>query len=190
MADQELWRKNIPEDFQGKMGEHWDDEISMGPIYWSAVAIAGSVAFAFVLCWFMMGAPLDYYPDKFWGTKAKFSPLDEANARRLPPTPWLQPKPEVEMDDLLKEMAEHNSSYGWNDQLNGIVRIPVDRAMDLVAESMGSTPASVEPVVDTPLDVEPGIESSDEAPAVEPEDGAHGVESGDDHNTAAGEAHG
>ncbi len=183
MGDQQLWRKNIPEDYQGKMGENWDDEISMGPIYWGSAAIVASVAFAFGLCWFLMGAPLNYIPETFWGMKAQLSPLAEANERRLPPTPWLQPKPEIEMDDLLEEMAEHNSTYGWNDQLNGIVRIPVDRAMDLVAASLESSPSDVEPAQEDPVDVE-AEPASDESSGTE-----HGPEA--DHGDAGqGEAQG
>lgn len=185
MADQELWRKNIPEDFQGKMGEHWDDEINIKVIYWSAAAIAGSVAIAFGLCWVMMGAPLNYLPEKYFGFEVQLSPLDEANARRLPPSPQLQPKPEIEMDELLEEMDAHLGSYGWNDQLNGVVHIPVDRAMELMASSFPA-PGAVEPTLEEPVDVTEPAHSDAESHGDEAAD--PGSEAVQDHS--AGEAQG
>jgi uncharacterized membrane protein len=56
------------------------------------------------------------------------------DARQLPPEPRLEETPALD----LKEMrdAEHQvlTTYGWLDQSAGIVRLPVDRAMDLVVE--------------------------------------------------------
>lgn len=189
MGDHELWRKNIPEDFQGKMGENWDDDVLMGPIFWSAVGIAGSVTVAFILCWYLIPA-LAYFDDE-----PALSPLAEANARRLPPTPWLQPSPEVEMDDLLEQSAEHLASYGWNDQGNGVVHIPVERAMDLMAASfpeIQDVPAEVvDSVADGAAEVEPehgetGAEETSHDEPAHPE-ADHGSDSGE---SAGGEAHG
>ena len=48
--------------------------------------------------------------------------------------PLLQVKPEED----LRWMREHNAvdldGYGWVDQPAGVVRLPIDRAMDLIAE--------------------------------------------------------
>lgn len=186
MGDQELWRKNIPEDFQGKMGENWDDDVEMGPIYWSAVGIAGSVAFAFVLCWFLMPA-LDLTLEE-----TQLSPLAEANERRLPPQPWLQPKPELEMDALLEANAEHLSSYGWNDQLNGVVHIPVGRAMDLMAASFPQpqdVPAEVVEAVSEPTVEDQPADDGGEEPTEDPAHAESGPADGESH-AADGEAHG
>lgn len=179
MADRDLWRKNIPEDFQGKMGENWDDDVLMGPIYWSTIGIAGSVAFAFVLCWFLMPA-FDLTLEE-----THLSPLAEANERRLPPQPWLQPKPEMEMDAMLEQNAEHLASYGWTDQLTGVVHIPVDRAMDLMAASFPTTDDVAAEVVETVGEPEAPVAEDSSAAPDQPE-AAH---DGEDH-AADGEAHG
>ena len=50
------------------------------------------------------------------------------------PEPRLQIRP---MDDLQKSRAREASdlnSYGWVDRIAGVVRIPIDRAMQLTAE--------------------------------------------------------
>lgn len=51
------------------------------------------------------------------------------------------PKPNLQIDDdhaeMMKLYAAQNSklnSYGWVDRSNGIVRIPIDRAMDLILQ--------------------------------------------------------
>ncbi|HUP02961.1 MAG TPA: hypothetical protein VMU19_03150 [Bryobacteraceae bacterium] len=67
------------------------------------------------------------------------------NARQVPvehavemPGTIPQPKLQVhEHDDLLKFRAEEDqilTSYGWVDRDKGIVRIPIDRAIDLLAQ--------------------------------------------------------
>jgi hypothetical protein len=56
------------------------------------------------------------------------------NVRSLPPTPRLQVTPAVDLRDYLKGQQELLNSYGWVDQKAGIVRIPIDRAMELLLE--------------------------------------------------------
>jgi hypothetical protein len=61
-------------------------------------------------------------------------PLATNAMRRLPPEPRLQIDPR---DDLLSmRQAEEQvlNSYGWVDRNGGIVRIPIDQAMKLIAE--------------------------------------------------------
>jgi len=60
------------------------------------------------------------------------SPL--AIGRELPPRPRLQITPAL---DLVEKREAENAtlnSYGWIDRTSGTVRIPIDRAMDLLAE--------------------------------------------------------
>jgi hypothetical protein len=51
-----------------------------------------------------------------------------------PPPPNLQAQPQLELAEFRLRQAKILSSYGWVDREAGIVRIPIDRAMDLVAE--------------------------------------------------------
>jgi hypothetical protein len=60
------------------------------------------------------------------------SPL--SNARVLPPGPRLQAHPHQELHDYCTGQQLDLTSYRWVDQQNGIVQIPVDRAMELVLE--------------------------------------------------------
>ena len=49
--------------------------------------------------------------------------------------PHLQGDPAADRIRIQKEQLEQLSSYGWADRKAKIARIPIDRAMDLIAES-------------------------------------------------------
>jgi hypothetical protein len=52
----------------------------------------------------------------------------------LPPEPRVEEKPYLQLQNL-RNLEDHIlSSYAWVDQNQGTVRIPVDRAMDMVAQ--------------------------------------------------------
>lgn len=167
MADQATWRKNLPEGFDGRHGDgkEWDSEISVQPILWSTVAITVSFVFALGFCWALIGFLDSMQPE------VEVSPIAEANERRLPPSPWIQPSPEMELDAWLEQVNEQITTYGWVDALDDRVHIPVDRAMELVLAERGDgaaatapanlTPASVEPAQDPPVDVPVGESESD-----------------------------
>ncbi|MCL6508251.1 MAG: hypothetical protein K6T59_14635, partial [Bryobacteraceae bacterium] len=55
-------------------------------------------------------------------------------AEGLPPAPRLQVDPATDLENLRKAEAAVLNSYGWVDRKAGIVRIPIDRAMEVLAE--------------------------------------------------------
>jgi hypothetical protein len=61
-------------------------------------------------------------------------PTPFENARALPPAPRLQFQPQVDLKNYREGQEEILRSYGWVDKQNGIVRIPIDRAMSLLLE--------------------------------------------------------
>lgn len=60
------------------------------------------------------------------------SPLAKSSQRF--PEPHLQIKPAQELQKLRAEEDDVLSSYAWVDRANGIVRIPIERAIDLLVE--------------------------------------------------------
>lgn len=54
------------------------------------------------------------------------------NARTIPPVPRLQVAPQKEIHDYWESQQAILNSYGWVDRQNGVVRIPVDRAMRIL----------------------------------------------------------
>ncbi len=55
-------------------------------------------------------------------------------ARELPPVPRLQVDPKQDLARTIEEQKQILESYGWADQGTGKVRIPIDRAMDLILQ--------------------------------------------------------
>jgi len=78
-------------------------------------------------------------------------PAEELNvdARRLPPLPRLQEKPILDLEQMRSAEDQLLTTYGWIDQSHGVVRIPVARAMELLAQRPpASRPASEVPAQD------------------------------------------
>jgi len=76
-----------------------------------------------------------YFENKYGGVQPRATSSLTLDARRLPPAPQLEI---TETQDLTAQRAAESqilSSYGWVDQEHGIVRIPIDRAIDLLAAS-------------------------------------------------------
>ena len=63
---------------------------------------------------------------------APISSLENPNT--MPPQPRLQPHPAVELQALRQHEDDVLNHYGWVDQKAGVVRIPVDKAMDILAQ--------------------------------------------------------
>ena len=60
------------------------------------------------------------------------SPL--ADRQQEPPPPLLQAQPALDYQKYQREQLERLEQYGWVDRGRGVVRIPIDRAIDLVLE--------------------------------------------------------
>ena len=70
------------------------------------------------------------------------NPLAAAEGPRLPPEPRLQSHPLKDLDELHK--AENNllTTYAWVNKSAGTVRIPIDRAIDILAQRAESQGAA------------------------------------------------
>ena len=79
-----------------------------------------------------------------WGTLVYFKnhqdyapPKSAISAGRvLPPpgVPQLQAHPDIDLQEYLKEQRRMLDSYGWVDRKNGVVRIPIQRAMAILLQ--------------------------------------------------------
>jgi hypothetical protein len=117
--------------------EHSDAKV--GPLAVLAVAVGLLVLIAVTgvaIMWRVMA-----YETQDTGTLAG-SPL--AGLRPLPPSPRLQITPAKDLRDTREQEHDLFSSYAWVEKDKGVVRIPIDRAMDLLAER-GLPPGKPEP---------------------------------------------
>jgi hypothetical protein len=120
--------------------EHSDAD-PRGLLRWGAWLIAVLVVVFVSMAW------LFGFYGKVQSLGKPASPFE--NARVLPPAPRLQVEPRAELHGYCEEQAKLLDSYGWADEHNGVVRIPVDRAMDLTlqqglpARAAGDVPAGI-----------------------------------------------
>lgn len=59
---------------------------------------------------------------------------EQIDARKAPPAPQLEVTEPLDLARMRGAEEKLLTTYGWVDQQKGIVRIPIDRAMDLVAQ--------------------------------------------------------
>ena len=50
---------------------------------------------------------------------------------QIPPEPRIEEHPAIEIQELHTQEDQTLSTYGWMDRNKGVVRIPIDRAMEL-----------------------------------------------------------
>lgn len=65
---------------------------------------------------------------------ASFVAAPFAGTHPLPPPPRIQPVPGIDMQSYYQSQQNLLNTYGWVDKQNGIVRLPIDRAMQLLLE--------------------------------------------------------
>jgi len=116
----------------GRFGEKFDDELSISGIVYVVIGIAAVTALGFVSSLLVYNwAAADY---------GEPSPTAAAPAVR-PAGPLLQSSPEAELREMRREVHERLHGYGWSDEAAGTVYIPIEKAIDLVAEG-GLPPAA------------------------------------------------
>jgi hypothetical protein len=64
-------------------------------------------------------------------TTAPPNPMAETSVQQFPPAPRVEEHPAVEIQELHAMEDRLLSTYGWTDKVAGVVRIPIDRAIDL-----------------------------------------------------------
>jgi hypothetical protein len=81
---------------------------------------------------FLLIALMNAFSDQLTGPAGLARPLSDILNR--PSDPLLQDNPADELAKMRAAEAEALNKYGWIDKSRGVVRIPIDRAIDLVAE--------------------------------------------------------
>ncbi len=142
-------------------GETFDLEIDVKSIAATGGWLFVTIAVSMVLMWFLIVALRN------WERKAD-PPASPAFAQAIqervsfdPPGPRLQPspasdlRPEAELTAFLHEQDEALGSYGWVSKEGGIARIPIARAIALLAEKGLPAPRPTAEVVTFPPVAEP-----------------------------------
>jgi hypothetical protein len=59
------------------------------------------------------------------------NPMAESDRQQFPPGPRIEDRPAIEVKDMRSDEDKILSTYGWTDKKAGVVRIPIDRAIEL-----------------------------------------------------------
>jgi hypothetical protein len=108
----------------------YDTELDVRAIAGFTVGVIIITVFAAAIMWWMS----IYYKHEEEAKDRAPSPLPEARVDAIPPGPRLQPSPPRDMDELRMRDRQALTTYGWVDQAHGLAHIPVDRAIDILAE--------------------------------------------------------
>lgn len=113
----------------GAQYEHTDIDVSVGYKFglWLAVSMMISIGIVTGAFYFFDGQ------EKSANARAQKYPL-AVGLVKAPPAPNLQNQPFKDIYMLRQSEAEKLTTYGWIDKDGGIVRLPIDRAMDVMLE--------------------------------------------------------
>jgi len=112
---------------------HEKDVMATRPLVWgSAVSLL-----ILVLAWAVPTAMEGWLEANVASLREE--PIEMPAGRSLPAGPRLQVNPDRDIERLRAAEKTHLASYAWVDPSAGVVRIPIDRAMQMVAA--GQMPA-------------------------------------------------
>jgi len=97
---------------------------------WAVGRFGIALAFLCILSLGLLFGLYNYF-ESMVGGKA---PDLNVDARRLPPQPQLQKTPILDLDQMRAAEDQILNSYGWVDQSKGLVRLPIDQAIDILAK--------------------------------------------------------
>jgi hypothetical protein len=113
------------------MKGHETDEIDVRPIFRIAVIFIVMGALIFLGVWWMF----IYNRTQLERRDVRQTLIDAPP--QLPPEPRLEVSPEQDWQAYRQSQEKILNTYGWVSREQGRVRIPIDRAMELVAQRGG-----------------------------------------------------
>jgi hypothetical protein len=97
-------------------------------IIYSAIGLAFGT---FIICLIVWGI-FNFMKYQEGETRPQPSPLEVPST--LPPEPRLQVEGAAQIHDLRAKEDHVLSTYAWVDQKSGVVRVPIEKAMDMLAQ--------------------------------------------------------
>lgn len=115
-----------------------DGELNIRALVWMTAGLLLIVAVALVAMW-ALGFGIK---DSLVAGDPPPPALPEARMEHRPPAPNLQVDPRQQLLDLRVDEESVLTTYGWVDEIHGLTRVPIDRAMDLLVEQGLPTPST------------------------------------------------
>src|SRR5262245_333042 len=107
---------------------HEDSDVRLWPLVISGISLATLAGLSLLAMWLLF----DYFAARRAGLEV--APSLPVEARPQPLEPRLQVSPERDLKAMMTADMAILHSYGWVDRQAGIIRIPIERAIDLLVE--------------------------------------------------------
>ncbi len=107
---------------------HETRDINDRVVAWSALVLISVTVVVFFVISGLSRRLAPHYPSPEAASRIELHP------RMLAPAPQLQVLPPADLERFRAQEDAQLNSYGWVDKPNGIVRIPIARAMELIAQ--------------------------------------------------------
>ncbi len=127
-----------PEAHDAAHGAHESSDVNLRPVVISGIALLVILVITAAL---MLGL-FDIMAVQEAHMSPPANPLAATEGQRVPPAPRLQAHPLKDLEELRKAEQDLLTSYAWKDQSAGVVRIPIARAMELLAQRAGQPGAA------------------------------------------------
>lgn len=111
-------------------GTHEKRDVSFPPVVLTSFILLAVVLLSFVTMWWLLNVLTAHVIEE----QGVISEVSIESRREAPPEPRLQTHPLKDLADLRAAEKDVLESYGWVDRGAGVVRIPVQRALELTAE--------------------------------------------------------
>ncbi len=131
----------------GERGGYEHRDVVFRPIVRAGLGLFAATIGVFVFMLWLFG----YFAAREAQLSPAVNPLAGSYGRQLPPEPRLQTAPIQDLRQLHAAEDAVLHAYGWVDRGAGTVRIPIERAMELLAQrglparSDGAPPSETEP---------------------------------------------
>jgi hypothetical protein len=101
---------------------------------WAVGRFGIGLALVCVICLALLLGLFKFFENETGGSKARVGKGIGVDASKLPPAPRLEVTPILDLQAMRAAEDQALTSYGWIDKAHGVVRIPIDRAIDLLAQ--------------------------------------------------------
>lgn len=108
---------------------HETTDADVKPILWFLIGLALLILVAMVGMTFLFNALQSHYQR----AGVPLNPVLDVN--QIPPEPRLQPDPAEELAEIRSWEDKTLHSYAWIDEQTGVFRIPIERAIEITAET-------------------------------------------------------
>jgi hypothetical protein len=113
-------------------------DVDVGRILRWGLGLVAMVVGTLVVSWVFFDALAAYESRQ----DPELAPMAKVRPPEIPPQPRLQVQPKQDLEQVLDQQNRMLSTYGWVDEKNGVVQVPIDRAMELVLkDGLPSRPA-------------------------------------------------